>query len=216
MKLFLIGLLIGIAKIVPGVSGAVIAIRFNLYERIIDSILNYFKDIKKNTNFLFSIFSGVILAIVIFSKFILYLYTRYTLITKIFFSILILTGIKDIIKNSHKYYLSVFSLIITLMIFKLPFKCDLNYFFMGIIESISVIIPGISGTSIYISLGVYEKLLNLFIFFPFKPLLFFSLGFIISSIIILKVISFLFLKYKKETYALILGFLFASIILMFI
>jgi putative membrane protein len=87
---------------------------------------------------------------------------------------------------------------------------------MGIIESISVIVPGVSGTAIYISLGVYDKMLNLYIHFPINHLIFFSMGFIISSIIILKIISYLFFKHKKETYSAILGFLCASIILMFI
>ena len=43
--------LIGLGKIIPGVSGSIIAISFGLYEKIIDAISNYFKDIKKNTIF---------------------------------------------------------------------------------------------------------------------------------------------------------------------
>ena len=216
MKYFLIGLLIGIGKIIPGVSGSIIAIRFNVYERIINSVLYYFKDIKKNTIFLFSIFSGVLIAIILLSKIILFFYTDYHYITIIIFAILIISGLKDIIKECNNYYLSIASFILSIILIKIPFTCNINYFIMGIIESISMIIPGISGTAIFISLGVYEKMLNLFINYNFYNIIVFLLGFLITSFILLKIVSYLFFKYKKETYSIILGFLFASIILMFI
>ena len=44
--LFLIGILIGSAMIVPGVSGAVIAVLFGLYDKMLDSFINLFKDFK--------------------------------------------------------------------------------------------------------------------------------------------------------------------------
>lgn len=216
MKNFLIGLLIGIGKVIPGVSGSIIAIRFNVYERIINSLLHYFCDIKKNTIFLISIFSGVLISIVIFSKIILYIYTKYHYLTIIIFAILIISGIKDIIKECNNYYLTFISFILTILLIKLPFQYNIDYFLMGIIEAISIIIPGISGTAIYVSLGVYEKMLDLFISFPFNNLFIFSLGFVLSAFIMLKIISYLFLKHKKETYSLILGFLLSSIVLMFI
>lgn len=216
MKNFLIGLLIGIGKIIPGVSGSIIAIRFNVYEKLINSILHYFHDVKKNTIFLTSIFSGVLIAIVSFSKVMMFFYIRYHYITLIIFALLILSGVKDILRECHSYYLTIIAFIISLMLIKLPFQYNIGYLELGIIEAISIIIPGISGTAIYISLGSYEKLLNLFISFPIKGLISFSTGFILAAIILLKIISYLFSKHKKETYSLILGFLIASIILMFI
>ena len=87
---------------------------------------------------------------------------------------------------------------------------------MGLIESFSMIVPGVSGTAIFISLGVYEKMLNLFIEINLLDMFYFSLGFIVIWFFLLKLISFLFSKYKKETYSIILGFLLSSIILMFI
>ena len=216
MKNFLIGLLIGIGKVVPGVSGAIIAIRLNVYEKIINSILHFFLDIKKNTMFLTSIFSGILVSIFLFSKIILYIYLKYHYLTLIIFSVLILSGVRSIIKECNNYYLSFISFFLAILLIKLPFQYNVNYFVMGIIESISIIIPGVSGTAIYVSLGVYEKMLKLFIFFPLDDLVTFILGLIITSIILLKIISYLFLIYKKETYSLILGFLLSSIILMFI
>ena len=134
----------------------------------------------------------------------------------VIFALLILTGLKDILKEGHNYYLTFISFLLAIVLIKLPFKYNISYFIMGIIESGSMIIPGISGTAIFVSLGVYEKMLNLFISFKVIDIISFLLGFITMTFILLKIISFLLSKYKKETYAIILGFLFASIILMFI
>lgn len=216
MKNFLIGLLIGIGKIIPGVSGGIIAIRFNVYEKIIDCIIHYFNNIKKNTMYLFNIFSGVIVAILLFSKIILYFYSHYHFITLLIFAVLILTGIKDIYLKGHIFVITIASFIISILLIKIPISININYFVMGIIESISIIIPGVSGTAVFVSLGVYEKMLFLFIEFNLKNLFIFFMGFSVSSLIIIKIIDYFFKTHKKETYSAVLGFLLSSIILMFI
>ena len=216
MKNFFIGILIGVGKIIPGVSGSVIAIRLNVYEKIILSLKYFFKDIKKNTIFLSSIFSGILLSIVLLSKIILYLYTNYQFPIKILFALLIISGIKDIYKKNNNYLLTIIAFLISILLIKIPYKYSINYFGMGIIESISMIVPGISGTAIFVSLGVYQNVLNLFIKINIINISLFSLGFILASIMMINLISYLFKRYKKETYSLILGFLLSSIILMFI
>ena len=50
--LFIKGLLIGIGKIIPGVSGAVLAIILKVYDDGIDAIVNFFYNPKKNILFL--------------------------------------------------------------------------------------------------------------------------------------------------------------------
>lgn len=216
MKNFLIGLIIGIGKVIPGVSGSIIAIRFNVYEKIIEAIIHYFKDIKNNTIYLFSIFSGVIISILLFSKLILYFYTKYHYITLFIFAILILTGIKDIYLKGHVFFITLLSFIIPVLLIRIPITINISYFTMGIIESLSMIIPGVSGTAIFVSLGAYEKMLLLFIDFNLKNLFLFFIGFSISSLIAVSIINYLFKVYKKETYSAILGFLLSSIVLMFI
>lgn len=216
MKNFLIGLLIGIGKIIPGVSGSLIAIRLNVYEKMIDAIIHYFKNIKRNTLFLTSIFSGVIIAIFLMSNLLMYFITNYRFPTLLVFVLLIASGIKEIYQKGDNLYIAIITFSLSLLLIKLPINnLDISYFTMGIIESISMIIPGISGTAIYISFGAYEKMLNLFIAPKVFPVLLFALGFLVCSLIIIKLIDYCFKKYKKETYSAILGFLLASIILMF-
>lgn len=44
---FIKGMLIGIANIIPGVSGGTIAVILNVFDQIINVINNFSKDIKK-------------------------------------------------------------------------------------------------------------------------------------------------------------------------
>ena len=53
--LILKGILIGIGKIIPGVSGSMIAISLGIYEKLINSINDFFKSPNKNFNFLFKV-----------------------------------------------------------------------------------------------------------------------------------------------------------------
>ena len=55
---FFKGILIGAGAILPGISSGVICMVCGLYEKLINSILNFFKNIKENTKFLLPIISG--------------------------------------------------------------------------------------------------------------------------------------------------------------
>ena len=55
---FIKGTFIGAGAILPGISSGVLCIIFGIYEKLIDSILGFFKDIKKNLKFLIPIALG--------------------------------------------------------------------------------------------------------------------------------------------------------------
>ena len=62
--LILKGIIIGLGKIIPGVSGSMLAISMGIYQKMIDSINNFFDNIKTNFLFLFKIGLGVLISIV--------------------------------------------------------------------------------------------------------------------------------------------------------
>ena len=99
MKLFIKGFIIGIAKIIPGVSGAMIAVSFNIYDKLINSITNFFDDKKNNLKFLIIVGSGILLSIVLCSNMIRYFINNYYLITMMFFISLIVGGTFNFSKN---------------------------------------------------------------------------------------------------------------------
>lgn len=220
MKLFLKGIIIGLGKVLPGVSGSILAIRMNVYEDIINSVNSLFSKFKENTIFLFKIGFGVLLSIVLGSNLISHLLDKYYTLTICIFSLLIITGIPVIVKEVKNYYIAIISFIVYILLFFLP-KLSIvnNYYFIGFLEAFTTIIPGISGTALFISLGIYDEYLNLFsniYMFEFNKLIPFVLGLIVGGIIIIRFIDYCFKKYRDKTYSVILGLLIGSVVMMLI
>ena len=220
MLLFFKGIIIGLAKIIPGVSGSLLAIRLNVYEDIIGAIDEIFKDFRSNIIFLFKIGLGILLSIIFGSNIIMFFYNNYHFFTIIIFLLLIISGIPMIIKQVNSYLITFISLILYLLLFIIP-KVQIihSYYFIGFIEAFTTIIPGISGTALFISLGLYEDYLSLFsnlYLLEFNKIIPFCIGLLLGSLIIVRFVNYCFTKYKESTYSAILGLLLGSIILMVI
>ena len=93
LLLILKGMLIGVANIIPGVSGGTLMITLGLYEEIIDTISHFFKNFKKNLKFIIPLGIGMVLAILLLSKLISHCLENYPFPTTFFFIGLILGGI---------------------------------------------------------------------------------------------------------------------------
>src|SRR5574344_398042 len=115
IKLFLKGILIGIGKIIPGVSGSMIAISLGLYEKMIYSLSNIIKDFKSNSLFLLKIGSGIFISIFLTSKIIILALNNYYLPTMLLFIGLIIGGIPSIVKIAKKEK-TRFNILIMLML----------------------------------------------------------------------------------------------------
>lgn len=84
-----------------------------------------------------------------------------------------------------------------------------------------MIIPGISGTAIFIMLGLYDKYLNLIssvtmFNFEISYILLFIIGLVIGSIFTIKLVNYLFNKHKSLTYSIIYGITLSSVVLILI
>lgn len=234
--LILKGIIIGIGKIIPGVSGSMLAISMGVYQKLIDSVNNFFKNIKDNFNFLFKIAIGVIISIVLFSNLILNFLDKYYIITIFFFIGLIIGSFEEIKQNTKKKYnyISIISFILITILGLIninntvnivnPFLNFLYFIFIGFIDALTMVVPGISGTATLMMLGAYEKVMvmysNIFNFSllldNLKILIPFITGMGLGIISTVKLIQFLFKNYKEKTYSAILGFSLSTIILMFV
>lgn len=232
------GIIIGIAKIIPGLSGAVLMISFNLYDRAIDAITNFFKNPRRNSFFLLNLGLGIIIGIVIFSKIISFFLTKYYLYTTMLFLGLIIGGI-PIIKNKitskkSNYFLILlsFCLILTITLISPTNHYTLKhnvldiviFFISGILEAIGTVLPGISSTALLMLIGIYDNYIitlsnalnpsligeTLYFAVPF------SLGMLIGIIVISILVNFLFKSYKEQTFSVILGISLSTLITLFI
>lgn len=239
MKLILKGFIIGIGKIIPGVSGALLAISLGVYEPAIKAIGNFFKDPIKNFKFLFPLGVGAVLAIILTSKFLLFLLNNYYVLVMLFFLGLIGGGILPVLKKVNIKNLKIsnyvvifltFMFVISLTFFKNNFSINdisnsflemLIYFLIGSIDAATMIIPGISGTAVMMLLGVYDLLLNLLssindVFNNLNIYIPYTIGIIITVLTLSKLISYLFYKKSELMYSGILGFSISSILVLLI
>jgi putative membrane protein len=232
--LFLKGIIIGVGKIIPGVSGSMLAISMGIYQKMIDSVNNFFKDFKNNFTFLFKIAIGVLISIVFFSSIILKCLNNYYIITIFFFIGLIVGSFKDINKEiTYKDNKVIIITLLTTLLFGLinvnsEFNIENNiieffyFIFVGFIDALTMVIPGISGTATLMMIGAYNKMMetfsNLLDFTLFNRnfmiMLPFCLGMIVGIIFTVKLINYLFNNYKDRTYSAIIGFSISTIILM--
>ena len=182
LLLLIKGFLIGIAKIVPGVSGAVLSISFGVYERILNIIARPLKMKFEDIKFLMILFIGAALGIVLFCKIIKWCLLYYHLPTVFLFIGLIIGGMPEILSQLKKedrkisdFFVLLVSLALVIFISTINGDYDESsnhYFLMGAIESFTTIVPGISGTAIFMALGWYNSLLE-----TINSILTFSAGF---------------------------------------
>ena len=227
MKNFFKGFVIGIGKIIPGVSGAMLAISMGIYDKAIDYICNFKNNKKESIKYLFPIGLGVILSIVFFSKVISLALNSFYLITMLFFIGLIIGGVPMVINKVKKkdYYISVISFIIFFFIsisnidnmyfFKNNIFDFVTFFISGIAEAIGTVVPGVSSTALLMIMGTYNSVIgaignldNVKILIPF------AIGLCIGLLIVIRIINFLFNKCEDKVYAFVLGVLLSSVVLL--
>ena len=93
------GICIGAGAILPGVSSGVLCVIFGIYDKLINSVLNIFKDFKKNFLFLLPICIGAFLGIILLGKLLNFLFASFPMPTKYAFIGLILGSIPILIKQ---------------------------------------------------------------------------------------------------------------------
>ncbi|HLS70458.1 MAG TPA: DUF368 domain-containing protein [Chitinophagaceae bacterium] len=181
--LFLKGLAMGAADVVPGVSGGTIAFVVGIYEELLETIdklnFSFFKVWKKdgirqawkqyNLQFLVVLGAGIVFSIISLAKAITYLLGTYPIMVWAFFFGLILASIFYIIKqmNAWKFWEYIACIITAIFAYFLTLAKPLggaeSYFFFflaGFFGIIAMILPGISGAFILLLIGAYLPVLD--------------------------------------------------------
>lgn len=243
LKDMLKGIIIGIANIIPGVSGGTLAVSMGIYDKLISSVTNLIKSPKKSILTLLPYGIGAVLGIIGLSFSIEWLFLHYPLQTNLFFSGLILGSVPIIYKTvkgkkvNMGYiltFLGMFIAVVGLSLVKgnsnTQVHLDLNLvsfiklFFVGIIASATMVIPGVSGSMVLTIMGYYlpiietinqsiKYLIKFDIISLFQSsiiLLPFGIGVIIGVFLIAKLIEILFKKAKVLVYWAIMGLVIGS------
>ena len=240
IKLVLKGLVIGLGKIIPGVSGAMLAITMGVYEKGLNAISNIFKEFKKHYKFLLFLGIGIILSIVFGSKIVVFCLDKFYLPTMLLFIGMIAGGIKPLFKEVRNEKIKLKNILVSLVVVMilvlvslLDFGQDkanftknissfLTFFLGGVLDAAATVIPGISGTALLMILGYYNVIMtafsNVFNFSLFLDNIFilapFCLGTAFGVFIIAKMMNYLFANHKTTTYYAIIGFACVSIFIL--
>ncbi len=234
LKNILAGVVIGVANIIPGVSGGTMAVIMGIYDKLISAISLNLHKLKKNFFFLFTIGFGAFSGIFLFSKLLTYLFENYEVPTYFFFIGLILGSIPFIlnkITEDRKFktinilpFLITFGIMIMITFLpesenvvtsELTINLAVKLFLAGAIAAIAMILPGISGSFLLMSMGQYETItaaiseLNLPILIPV------SFGVATGIFAGAKLISLLLKKFKQGVYSAILGLVIGSVFQIF-
>ena len=223
------GIFIGAGAIVLGVSSGVLCVIFGIYEKLLDAVLNFFKDIKHNIKFLFPIALGVGIGVLLFSNILNYFLYEFPVQTKSIFIGLILGTIPSLIKEVNEKETfkpqNVFYLLIALAIGIITVMLEnrmhivsnvdgmsIMYLIMcGAIMSIGIVVPGVSSTIILMLLGTYSVYLQSVANLYLPVLIPMGIGLVLGSIIVMKLTKKLLEKYYAQTFYSIIGFTIGSI-----
>lgn len=237
--LMLKGFVMGIANIIPGVSGGTLAITLGLYEDLIKAVSHFFTNIKENIKFLIPVALGMVLSVAVLSNVIGYSLDHYPIPTTLFFVGLILGGIPLLYKKIHNEPKSFSNLLVFLITFaivavfaflntgdrmvsfnQMNMVGYLLLFGVGVIAAATMVIPGISGSFVLMLLGYYEPIINTIreltkfhhVIGNMLILIPFGIGVVLGIVVIAKIIEYLLEKQPVKTYFGIIGFVIASLI----
>ena len=177
------GVMIGIANIIPGVSGGTMAVSLGIYDRLIGAVSGLFKEFKKNIAFLIPIIIGCGIGIVGFTYAIEYLLDKHTFVTCMAFVGLILGGLPAIISSMKSKMTSggigVFGILAFVIAFVISGGMPLLkeskdaltvisvtpvnmviLFILGVVASATMVIPGVSGSMMLMIFGYYYAIIN--------------------------------------------------------
>ena len=181
--IYLKGMLMGAADLVPGVSGGTIALLTGIYKELLESInalslsafslfgkegfLAVWKQLKGP--FLLSLFGGIITSILLFSRLLEWLIENQPLLLWAFFFGLLIASILYLLRttlapNTQSILYLIFGTLVSFSITQLNGGGSQNslwYLFLaGFIAISAMILPGLSGAYILVVMGVYQTVLT--------------------------------------------------------
>ncbi|WP_026895718.1 DUF368 domain-containing protein [Clostridiisalibacter paucivorans] len=240
IKNILGGMAIGMANMIPGVSGGTIMVLLGLFDKMIKSISNITKvsnpQRKKDIFFLFQILIGAAVGLVVFANIIDWIFKHYPIQTVFWFIGLIVQSIPFVMKKELKGYkvswLTIILGILTVLLIvyynpgeqvieinaypQVTLMFLIKLIFIGIIIGGTMILPGVSGSMILLIIGQYY-LFKTYVanILTLKlviliPLFFIGIGIMLGIVLISKSTRYLLENHRRVTVSFILGLIIAS------
>lgn len=241
IKDILRGVAIGIANIIPGVSGGTLMVSMGIYDEVICAVTRVFHHIRESIRTLFPYIVGMGIGIIGLSFVIEYLFAKFPLQTALLFIGLIIGGLPLILpkvkgKNPSlaelAAFVASFGLIVwmqfwsegTTQVLSAEPKLLISLFFVGTLVAATMVIPGVSGSMILMSMGYYTPIIdyiNAFVialvtldfstvWYCMRILVPFGIGVVAGIFLVAKLVEYLLREHERITYFAILGLVASS------
>ncbi|HMA59067.1 MAG TPA: DUF368 domain-containing protein [Halanaerobiales bacterium] len=215
-ELFIKGMPIGMSNTLPGISGGTIALVLKIYDELVHSI----KKIK--IKFLIPVILGAVAGVFIGSSIIITLFNNYPIFVTAFLLGLILASSKVTFQeidtfNILKVMFGIAGFIIAFM-YSAEASNTVNinnislikYFAGGALGSVAMILPGISGGTILVMMGLYHSVLAAISGLNLVIITVFGLGILSGLLIFSWLLSYLLDNYRSSLMALLTGLILGS------
>ena len=238
LGVYLRGIAMGAADLVPGVSGGTVALITGIYGRLISAIASVGIDILSlvlrgriaeaykaiDGNFLLLLAAGIGTAIVGFAAILNWLLLHYPLPLWATFSGLVLASALSLVKQNYRSWSlrdwSFFTIGVAVAVsvgltqaIQIPLT-PLGIFFAGSIAISAMILPGISGSFLLLLMGVYQPIIAAVVNLELVTLALFALGCGVGLIFFSKLLQRLLAVAEKATMATLFGFLLGSLVIL--
>lgn len=175
---FIKGVIIGIANIMPGFSGGIMAVSFNVYDRIIGAVSNFFSHPFKTIKDVWAIALGGVVGIILAILGISVLLEHFPFPTIMLFTGLIVGSVPTIFEKVRAKHYKISQIIAfflgILIIIGIPLLAQkrtvdvsqidplllITLFFLGIVAAATMVVPGVSGSLILLAFGYYIYIVN--------------------------------------------------------
>lgn len=218
------GAIVGIGAILPGISGGVLCVVFGIYEPMMEFFSHPIKCVKTHYKLLLPFGIGWVLGFILLAKIVEFLFALCQPAALMLFFGLICGTIPEMLvskdnQNTGKswmpfvIFLSFAYLLFHIMDVGVDFTLPANFFgfiFCGVLWGLSTIVPGMTSTSILISLGLYEPLTAGIGAVDFRVLLPFAIGIVATVLLLARLVNMLYKKHNTLMTRAILGFVIAS------
>ena len=223
IRYFIAGIFIGLSELLPGISGATVALMFGVYEKILN-FLSKFKEL----NLIAPLLLGMLLSVLVFSSLIDFLYKNHTYVFNIFIALLMIgyglfllintylnedinklveTSIGKTFKRKSSYinlFLAVFFIGLYVGLYLSSIQTD-GYqepnisilILFGFCACSFLLFPGISGSAFLLSVGAYPLIIGSISNFNFEVLLPFGIGMLGALILMPRLINKAYEKFGK-------------------
>ena len=231
LGIFLRGVLMGLAEIVPGISGGTVAFILGIYAKLVYSIASFGVGSIKllsspkefyeyhNLSFLLTLFSGMIIGVLMFSNVMSFLLKGYGPIVWGMFFGLIIGSVFLIGKERKLISLLTYGAIgicLGLTFVYLPeSKGELSYITFFIVSMLAVcawILPGVSGSFVLLVFGYYSLVIEAVSSFQVDVLVVLVAGLVSGLLIFSKALSWLLANYEDQLLSFLTGIMLGSVL----